>query len=269
MEWSLFTLVKLAAAVVLGVPLIAYLMQDKLIFLPRPLSDEAHRAIAARHPDASDVFLQSADGTRVHAWHVKMKNAHNAPLALYFGGNAEEVSWMLDELPRRKLVTEWLLIDYRGYGASSGAPSEHALNDDALLWYDYAAKLGSEQIFAFGRSLGSGVAVHLAAERALAGVILAAPFDSMVAVGKRHYPFLPVGLLLKHRFDSAALAPQIRAPLLCIVATHDDVIPPSHAKRLFDAWAGPKRWIALPGGHNEVNDQADYWPSVQAFLSAR
>jgi len=93
--------------------------------------------------------------------------------------------------------------------------------------------------------------------------------DSLAAVGQRHYPFLPVRLLLKHRFDSAALAPQIRAPLLCIVATHDEVIPPAHAKRLYDAWAGPKRWIALAGAHNETTDQADYWPSVQAFLSAR
>src|ERR671931_2667369 len=179
MEWSLLSLVKLGAAVVLDVPLVAYLMQDKLIFLTRPLSEREHRAIAARHVDVADVFLQAADGTRVHAWHVKIKSADNAPLALYFGGNAEEVSWMLDELPRRKLVTEWLLVDYRGYGASGGAPSERALNDDALLWYDYAVKLGNKQIFAFGRSLGSGVAVHLAAERALAGLILVAPFDSL------------------------------------------------------------------------------------------
>src|ERR671935_814405 len=123
MDSSLLTLLKLGAAVALGVPLAAYLMQDKLIFLPRPLTHEQHRAIAARHADVGDVFLQSADGTRVHAWHVKTKSAENAPLALYFGGNAEEVSWMLDELARRKLVIEWLLIDYRGYGASGGAPS--------------------------------------------------------------------------------------------------------------------------------------------------
>jgi len=269
MDWNLLTLVKLGAAVVIGVPLAAYLMQDKLIFLPRPLTDEQHRAIAARHADVADVFLQAADGTRVHAWHVKVKSADNAPLALYFGGNAEEVSRMLDELPRRKLVIEWLLIDYRGYGASSGAPSERALNDDALLWYDYAAQLGSKQIFAFGRSLGSGVAVRLAAERALAGLVLVAPFDSLQAVAQRHYPFLPVKLLLKHRFDSAALAPRITAPLLCIVATHDEVIPAAHAKRLYEAWGGPKRWLALPGGHNETDNQPDYWPAVQAFLAAR
>lgn len=267
MDWSLLgTLAKGIAALAIGVPLVAYLMQDKLIFLTRPLSEQEHRAIAARHPDVADVFLQAADGTRVHAWHVK--GAEKSPLVLYFGGNAEEVSWLLEELPRRKLGAGWLLVDYRGYGASGGKPAERSLHADALLWYDYGTKVGA-QMFAFGRSLGSGVAVHLAAERALAGVILVAPFDSLAAVAKHHYPFLPVNLLLRHRFDSAALAPRVRAPLLCIVATDDEVIPTVHAKHLYDAWAAPKRWLALPGGHNETDNQADYWPAVQAFLAAR
>src|SRR5207248_8946698 len=122
MDWSLLgTLLKFVAALAIGVPLAAYLMQDKLIFLTRPLSEGVHRAIAARHRDVADVFLQAADGTRVHAWHVKAVD--NAPLVLYFGGNAEEVSWLLDELPRRNLVAQWLLVDYRGYGSSGGAPS--------------------------------------------------------------------------------------------------------------------------------------------------
>jgi pimeloyl-ACP methyl ester carboxylesterase len=267
MDWNLLgALAKFLAALAIGVPLAAYLLQDKLIFLTRPLSEGEHRAIAARHRDVADVFLQAADGTRVHAWHVKAVD--QSPLVLYFGGNAEEVSWLLDELPRRKLDAAWLLIDYRGYGASGGAPSARSLSADALLWYDYGTKL-SAQILAFGRSLGSGVAVQLAAERPLAGLILITPFDSLEAVARHHYPFVPVKLLLKHRFDSAALAPQITAPLLCIVASRDEVIPAVHAKRLFDAWGGPKRWLALPGGHNETDNQADYWPAVQAFLAAR
>jgi pimeloyl-ACP methyl ester carboxylesterase len=267
MDWSLLgTLAKGVAALAIGVPLLAYLMQDKLIFLTRALSEGEHRAIAARHPDVADVFLQAADGTRVHAWHVKA--ADRSPLVLYFGGNAEEVSWLLDELPRRQLGAAWLLVDYRGYGASGGKPAERSLNADALLWYDYGTKLGAH-IFAFGRSLGSGVAVRLAAERPLAGVILVAPFDSLEALARHHYPFLPVKLLLRHRFDSAALAPRISAPLLCVVARQDEVIPSAHAKRLYDAWAGPKRWLALPGGHNETDHQADYWPALQAFLAAR
>ena len=111
--------------------------------------------------------------------------------------------------------------------------------------------------------------MRLATERQLDGLILAAPFDSLAAVGAHHYPYLPVRLLLKHRFDSLALAPKLKVPLLCIVATHDAVIPAEHAKRLFDAWAGPKRLVELAAGHNDLDHHPDYWPSVRAFLAAR
>jgi pimeloyl-ACP methyl ester carboxylesterase len=187
---------------------------------------------------------------------------------MYFGGNAEEVSWMLDELPRRDGGASWLLVDYRGYGSSGGMPSEQSLESDAAAWYDHFAPT-NPRILAFGRSLGSGVAVHLAAERKLEGIVLVTPFDSMVQVGQRHYPFLPVDWLLKHRFDSLSLAPKLTTPLLCIVATHDEVIPAEHAQRLYDAWGGPKNLVALAAGHNSIDGHPDYWPSIRAFLPAR
>jgi len=263
---SLAALIKVLAAVVVAVPLTAYLMQDKLIFQPRPLAEPERQAIATRHPEVADIFLQAADGTRLHAWHLK--SAPGAPLVIYFGGNAEEVSWMLDELPRHGSGASWLLVDYRGYGSSGGTPSEQSLESDAAAWYDHFAAT-SPRIVAFGRSLGSGVAVHLAAERRLEGIVLIAPFDSMVQVGKRHYPLLPVDWLLRHRFDSISLAPKLTTPLLCIVATHDEVIPAEHAQRLYEAWAGPKKMVALAAGHNSIDGHPDYWPSIRAFLSAR
>jgi len=263
---SLAALIKVVAAVVVAVPLTAYLMQDKLIFQPRPLLETERQAIAARHPDVADISLQAADGTRLHAWHLK--SSPEGPLVMYFGGNAEEVSWMLDELPRRDGGASWLLVDYRGYGSSGGVPSEQSLESDAAAWYDHFAA-ASPRIFAFGRSLGSGVAVHLAAERRLEGVVLIAPFDSMVEVGKRHYPLLPVDWLLRHRFDSMSLAPKVTTPLLCVVATHDEVIPAEHAQRLYDAWAGPKKLVALAAGHNSIDGHPDYWPSIRAFLAGR
>jgi len=259
MEWSLL-------ALVLAVPLALYLMQDNLIFLGKPLAEEERQAIAARHPEAADTFLQAADGTRLHAWHIRA--APGAPLVLYFGGNAEEVSWMLDELPRRDTGAAWLLIDYRGYGASDGAPSEQALTSDALAWYDRFAATNA-RIVAFGRSLGSGVAVRLAAERRLDAVVLLAPFDSLREVAQRYYPYLPVRLLLKHPFDSMSYAPRLTAPLLCLVATDDEVIPVEHARRLYQAWGGPKRWVELAAGHNDIHNHPDYWPSIRAFLAAR
>ena len=263
---SLGALIKIVAAILVAVPLTAYLMQDKLIFQPRPMAEAERQSIAARHPQVADTFLQAGDGTRLHAWHIKAKP--DAPLVLYFGGNAEEVSWMLDEIPRQDTGAAWLLVDYRGYGTSGGSPSEQSLDSDALAWYDRFAPTNT-RIVAFGRSLGSGVAVQLAAERKLDAVILIAPFDSMVEVGKRHYPFLPVSWLLKHRFDSLSIAPQLKLPLLCIVASHDEVIPAAHAKRLYDAWAGPKKWLELAAGHNSIDGHPDYWPGIRSFLAAR
>jgi uncharacterized protein len=251
-------MVAVVALVVIGFPLLMYLAQDGLIFHPRPIA-EAQRLSIAQQPAVESVFMDAADGTRLHAWYVK-----GDPLILYFGGNAEEVSWMLEAAARRTPGTGWLLVDYRGYGSSGGSPSETALVDDALRWYD---RFPARKTFVFGRSLGSGVAVQLAAQRPVAGVILVAPFDSMVAMGKHYYPFLPVDLMLKHRFDSIALAPQIKAPLLCIVATADEIIPAERSRRLYDAWGGEKRWIGLEGaGHNSTDNAANYWTSITAFL---
>ena len=250
------------ALVVIGLPLAMYLGQDSLIFHPQRL-EESRRAALAKSPAVESLFIHATDGTRLHAWHVK-----GDPLILYFGGNAEEVSWMLDDAARRAPGVGWLLVDYRGYGSSDGSPSETALVADALQWYDQFK--GAERIYVFGRSLGSGVAVQLAAQRPVAGVILVAPFDSLVEVGKRLYPFLPVGWMLKHRFDSAALAPKMKTPLLCIVASHDEIIPAEHAKRLYDAWGGPKQWIGLEGaGHNSTDNAANYWPSITRFLTEK
>src|SRR5262249_35639515 len=149
-----------------------------------------------------------------------------SPLVLYFGGNAEDVSWMLRRVAQQTPGAGWLLVDYRGYGASEGTPSEEALSADAIQWFDYARhQLDAQRIIVFGRSLGSGVAVQLAAARAVDGVILATPFDSLTNVARHHYPFLPVSLILKHPFDSLARAPYIDAPLLCLVAEHDQVVP--------------------------------------------
>jgi len=260
---GMLALGKIALIFLIGFPLLMYFAQDSLIFHPQPL-DESRRAALARTPAVESLFIHGADGTRLHAWHVK-----GDPLIIYFGGNAEEVSWMMDDAAKRTPGVGWLLVDYRGYGSSGGSPSEKALVADALAWFDKVSP-ESKTIFAFGRSLGSGVAVQLAAERPVTGMILVAPFDSLVSVGKRHYPFLPVDWMLKHRFDSVALAPKMKAPLLCIVASHDDIIPPEHAKRLYDAWGGPKRWVGLEGaGHNSTDDAVNYWPSIARFLTEK
>ena len=114
---------------------------------------------------------------------------------------------------------------------------------------------------------GSGAAVYLASQRKLKSVILVTPFDSLLAVAARYYPFLPVQWMLRHRFDSAALAPKLTVPLLCLAAMRDEVIPPAHAKALYDAWAGPKRWVALDeAGHNTADSHPLFWHNIAGFL---
>ena len=246
-------------------PLLAYAFQERLLFFPQPLSEARRAEVRQRFPSVAEVFIESA-GRKLHGWHVQA--GPDAPLALYFGGNAEEVSWMIEASAQVPGVS-WLLTDYRGYGLSEGEPGEAALVADALAWYDRFAPQ-AKRVYAFGRSLGSGVAVQLAAARPLQGVLLVTPYDSIAAVAKHHYWYLPVDLLLKHRFDSIARAPAMKQPLLCLIAAEDEVIPPEHAERLFAAWGGPKRKIVLQAaGHGSVDSHPLYWPSVREFLTAR
>lgn len=260
---------KIGAALVVGVPLVVYLAQDALVFHRQPTPESRRADIARNVPQAASLFLTAADGTRVHAWYLKS----GPRLVIYFGGNAEDVSWMLEPARAATPAVSWLLIDYRGYGQSAGSPSEKALVADALALYDYAVILPGvdpKRIHAFGRSLGSGVAVALAAQRRLAGLVLATPYDSLAAVAKRYYWYLPVDWLLRHRFDSLALAPRQMTPLLCLIAGRDEVIPPEHAERLYAAWGGPKRRVELTGAnHNTTDGVPQFWPAIREFLDLR
>jgi len=271
---TLLTIAKVAIVVAIVLPLVVYLLQDRLIFLPQPLGAARRAEIERRFPTVEEKYLVASDGTRLHAWIARPPGSVAAPMVMYFGGNAEEVSWMLEAVgdPRTSATPNvaWVLVDYRGYGASEGAPSEAALLSDAARWYDYAVEMPDvdpTRVFAFGRSLGSGVAVQLAKARQLAGVILVTPYDSLAAVAKHYYPYLPVDWMLKHRFDSIAQAPQLTLPLLCVIAERDEVIPPEHAERLYAAWAGPKRRLGLGNaGHNNTDSAEHFWPAVRGFL---
>ncbi len=277
MEGLAAAVLKVTAVVVIGLPLFVYLTQDGLIFYRQPLAEARRSDLVRRLAAVQEVYVQAQDGTKQHAWHVKSSPSAPGPLVIYFGGNAEEVSWMLERIghPERGETpgVGWLLVDYRGYGLSEGSPGEAVLVSDALQWFDRALTLPSVEptrIFVFGRSLGSGVAVALAAERPVAGLILATPYDSLAAVAKRYYWYLPVDLLLKHRFDSIGKAPGLKQPLLCLIAERDEVIPPVHGERLFDAWGGPKRKVILQeASHNTTDDHPLFWPSIRAVFAQK
>ena len=257
---------KLAGCAALGLPVLLYFLQERMIFFPQPLLGDPRKD----YPGAAieDIGLTMRDRVQLRGWLVKSGATQaSAPILIYFGGNAEEVSWLAASAGR---YAGWslLLMNYRGYGASEGKPGETELFADALQIYDYArARAAGGRVAVMGRSLGSGVAVHLAAQRPLAGVILVSPYDSIESVAKSIYPYLPIGLLLKHRFDSVSRAPAIRLPLLCLVASEDRVIARPHSERLYAAWGGPKQWREIgPADHDSLAGEDAYWEAIAAFL---
>ena len=264
---TIFILVSVA----IGFSALIYLAQDRLIFLMQPAPAVPP---SAADLEISEVNIATGDGASLRGWMARPVASTGArlPLVVYFGGNAEEVSYMAG-LASRFPGWALLAVNYRGYGGNAGKPSERALFADALSVHDWAAKradVAPDRIAALGRSIGSGVAVYLAANRPLCGVVLVTPYDSLRAVAQRHYPYLPVALLLKHNFDSIGRAPQISTPLLVIAAQRDSIIPPVHAQALFAKWRGPKTWREIEGAdHNNLNTDPRYWDEVAGFLANR
>jgi len=262
----------IVAGVLVGLSIFLYFLQDRLIFFRQPLDPGRRDSVLQRFPNVEEVNLVAQDGTRLHGFLSKPVAVAGTkfPLVIYFGGNAEEASWLLEE-GERPQNWAWLAVNYRGYGWSEGSPGEQAMAADARRIYDWTqlrSDIEHSRIVAFGRSLGSGVAVRLASERPLAGVVLATPFDSLESVAKRHYPLAPVSLMLRHRFDSLALAPRVGVPMLCIVAERDSIVPAEHARRLFAAWQGDKRLVSIANAdHNDVSESAAFWRETGNFLS--
>jgi pimeloyl-ACP methyl ester carboxylesterase len=266
------SLLTITAGSFVGLSMLLYFVQERLIFFRQPLDAGRRDSVLQRFPNVEEVNFVAEDGTRLHGFLSRppIVAGTKFPLIIYFGGNGEEASWLLEESERPQNWA-WLVVNYRGYGWSGGSPAEKRIVADARRIYDWAllrSDVDTSRIVAFGRSLGSGVAVQLATERVLAGLVLATPFDSLENVARRHYPLAPVSLLLRHRFDSLALAPRIGVPMICIVAERDSIIPAEHARRLFAAWHGEKQLVTVAhAGHNDVSGSPEFWREIGNFLS--
>ena len=259
---SFLVIVGIAGAIYIALCLSLYLQQDRVLF--HPTAND--RSLAARW---APYRVEIPSGTHVLEGFWSENGAStSARVVIYFGGNAEDVLYTAStafELAIKRM----LVVNYRGYGGTPGTPSQTALYEDALAIYDYVVAGGTnpKNIVVMGRSLGSGLATMLAAEREVHGAILITPYDSLVEVAAHHYPIFPVRLLMKHPFDSAAYARRATVPALMLAAEDDTIIPPAHAQRLHDLWAGPRQLHILRGvGHNDIERHPEYYPLINAFL---
>lgn len=248
-----------------GATLLLYFFQAKMIFFPQPTAPGNQARYAAQ-----EIRVQHGE-LSLNGWFFKDRIDSAHPLIVYYGGNAEDVSHNFAELNRFS-THSFLFMNYRGYGQSQGRPSEGALLSDAVFVLDHVLKteaIDPAHVVLMGRSLGSGVAVHVAAKRQVGGVILVTPFDSLVNVARAHYPIFPVKWLLKHRFDSAALATDIPTSALFLTASHDQVVPVRFAKRLEQVWGGPTTSASVDGtDHNSIETSPSYWEAINAYLSS-
>ena len=193
------------------------------------------------------------------------------PVLLFFHGNAGNFGRPIRQTRFRALTqdgTGLFAVNYRGYGGSTGSPTEDGLAQDARAAYAAAvARFGAERLVGYGESLGTGVVVKLAAEVPLKAVILEAPYLSTVAVAQQLYPYVPVGLFMHDQFHSDRAIGKIKAPVLVLHGQRDGVIPFSQGEALFSLANPPKRFIRFPEGHHENLPAQGSVPEIRRFLA--
>lgn len=247
-------IISFGAYLVAGIYL--YLNQRNHIYFPTP---------ASAYSVAGEFDLVS-DGETLK---ILALNRDLEKAIIYFGGNAEGVDYLVP------LMMEWFpsyaiyLVNYRGYGGSSGSPSEDVLFRDALALFDHI-KAGHSSISVIGRSLGSGVAVFLAANRDVAKLALVTPYDSIENIARQTYPVYPISIMLKDKFDSLSRVAAVSAETLIIIAENDRIIPRENSERLAAAFRPGQASVKMLAGadHNALASHPDYSGFLKAFLNA-
>ena len=260
LKWLLITLLVGYGAIVT----LAYFAQRSLMYFP----DRTRTAPAeAGLPRAEEIELTTGDGERVIAWHVPPRG--DKPVMLYFQGNGGALNLRAQRFARLTSDgTGLIALSYRGYGGSTGRPSEAGLLRDAEATYAFAtARYQAERLVLYGESLGSGVAVALAAEHKVGKVILEAPYTSAVEIGAAAYPFLPVRLLMHDQFRSDERIGKLTAPVLVLHGARDSVIPIAYGERLYALITAPKKFLRFPEGHHSDLDSHGAQTAVRDFLA--
>ncbi len=249
-------LLQLLAAVVAGyglLVLLLWLMQDRLIYFPQ-LGKAAVATPAAVKLPFENVRITTADGETLAAWWVPVRAARPNGIVLLLHGNAGSVADRIAYLPHfNAMGYAVLLVDYRGYGASSGSPTEQGTYLDAhAAWRWLAEQQGARpaDVVVVGESLGGAVAAELAARMQPRALILVSTFTSIGELGAGIYPWLPVRLISRYRYDTLAHLGGYRGPVLIAHSRDDEIVPYAHGERLYAAAAGSKTWLELRGGHN-------------------
>jgi pimeloyl-ACP methyl ester carboxylesterase len=247
-------------------------LEESFVFRPKPIEEHHLKALAGAGR-IEEVRLRTTDGNTLHGWlkrPAKWVPGKPHPLVIVYAGVGQEVT---EYVPRAQ-AGDWgfLMINYRGFGLSEGSPSERKVLSDAKRIYDWARsqpEIDPSNIVVLGRSLGSYVAIAVAAARKVRAAILATPFDSAEALGQQHFYGLPLGWLLQGRWNPSLMAPTVSAPALFVLAENDSVTPVKNGLALAKRWGGFAKTVLLAGaGHRGVEELDEFWTSIGDFLGA-
>lgn len=254
MKQVIFTFLTLAVVGYVAICVMMYVSQRSLIYYPQP------RAITA----AESTMILPVEGAEVV---VTVRRLESSNAIIYFGGNAEDVSWNLASFSEAFPDHALYLMHYRGYGGSTGQPSEKDNVADGLALFE-KVRAHHPEVAIFGRSLGGGVAVQVASRVKASKLVLITPFDSMVELGAMLYPLLPVRLLAQDRYESGKFAPRISTPTTIIMAGNDEVIPRASTEKLLSRFApGVATLKVIEGaGHNDLGWGESYREALQTAL---
>ncbi len=247
---------------------ILYVLQKKLIYFPEKGMTLSPSSVGL---EWEQWFVPTPDGVKLSVWWVPVKKAH-AYTILFFHGNAGNNSYRVDILRMLNEVgCHTVLVDYRGYGLSTGQPSEKGFYTDAESVWAYMTRekgISPEKIILYGRSLGSGVAGYLANQVPARGLILDSSFPSLREVAKHHYPFIPVRYLLNQIFPVEYYLRSTKIPILMIHSVDDEIVPYKLARELADS-IRPRLFVSLHGGHNTLHEvsRKEYIEALNRFLS--
>ena len=259
----------ITGAVIVGVCLvllgIIYRLQDRLIFFPEKLPRDFSFTFSTPF---EEIFLKTADQAEIHGLHFRARNSKG--VLLYFHGNAGSLrSWSYLTEDFLRYNYDVFMVDYRGFGKSTGTRTEAALHQDAQLAYNHLLRLFPEnQIVVLGRSIGTGLAVPVAAQNKPKLLILETPFFNFKDVAKTHYPFLPVTILLKYNFQSDQWINKVSCPIYIFHGTADSIVPYSSGEKLAQLAGKDKaKLITIPNGdHNDLGNFRQYQQALQDIL---
>ncbi len=248
-----------------------FLMQGKLIYYPNLPSRKLTADPLKIGLSFDEVTIKTSDEVKLHGWFVPA--AQEEGVLLFFHGNAGNISHRLDSLALfHRLGLSTLIIDYRGYGQSGGRVSEEGTYLDAEAAWRYLVDVKNiepAQIIIFGRSLGGSIGAHLAARYQPGGLIVESAFTSVPDMAASLYPFLPVRLLSKFRYDTGKALQECECPVLIIHSSEDEIIPYSHGEELFAIAPEPKMFLSIRGGHNDgfLVSGSKYREGLERFMA--